>query len=458
MHPPSSSYDAAGTNKRGFPSSRLASIGVHSRLQIRLGVLARWLEQPCPRLVLRVLFITTAITFTLIPFIRFLRSGTDMDYRTWYQAGQTVLHGGEIYPRGQIFAFMYPPMCALMLAVPAFFGKAMLILILSLVNTVAWFLCIWFTSALIWEKRIQNSSIVIANLVLMPFVWSSYHLGQPSLVLLALMLGAFLSFRYRQQFLGGALIAVAVAIKAFPLLAIPYLIYRRYWTAAAGLLVSLIILLFILPTPFRGWQRTVNDVSEWQRGMLRYEEDGIAQRPARSYSWKNQSIFGLANRLLRRVSFDDEANVAYANIVDLNFRTVNIVIIACALVLGASFLWAMPRERSPQSDAGEFTALLILILMFTPLAFGYLFVWLIVPLALLIKRTIASNSSTLLTYLLAAFLLLIATGIAPRFAQTYGSVFFAAFVLYLALATNLWHSHLIASPARPNGTNGHLTH
>ena len=51
----------------------------------------------------------------------------------------------------------------------------------------------------------------------------------------------------------------------------------------------------------------------------------------------------------------------------------------------------MPRERFPQSDAGEFAALLILILMFTPLAFGYLFVWLMVPLALLIKRTIASD-------------------------------------------------------------------
>src|SRR5205823_9276720 len=243
-----------------------------------------------------------------------------------------------------------------------------------------------------------------------------------------------------QQFLAGGLIAVAVAIKAFPLLAIPYLIYRRYWTAAAAVLVSLIILLLILPIPFRGWQRTVNDVSEWRRGMLRYEEGGIAQRPARSYSWKNQSIFGLANRLLRRVSFDGEANAAYANVVDLNFRTVNIVIVACALIVGASFVWATPRERSPQNDAGEFAALLILILMFTPLAFGYLFVWLMVPLTLLIKRTIASDDSTLLNYLLVAFVLLIATGIAPRFAQTYGSLFFAAFVLYLALAVNLWHS------------------
>src|SRR5690242_11540930 len=104
----------------------------------RLRIVAERLEGPQARLFTRVLFVTTAGTFTLVPFVRFLRSGTDMDYRTWYQAGQLVLHGGEIYPHGGTFPFMYPPVCALMLAVPAFFGKAALILILSVVNTAAW--------------------------------------------------------------------------------------------------------------------------------------------------------------------------------------------------------------------------------------------------------------------------------------------------------------------------------
>jgi hypothetical protein len=404
----------------------------------RLAGLAKRLEAPPTRFFLRVLFITTAITFTVIPFIRFLRSGTDMDYRTWYQAGQTVLHGDGIYPHGQIFPFMYPPMCALMLAVPAFFGKAMLILILSSVNTVAWLLCISFTSALISEKRIQNSPIVIANLVVMPFVWSSYHLGQPSLVLLALMLGAFLSLRHGHEILAGALVGLAVAIKAFPLLAIFYFVYRCYWTTAISLVIALVLLLFLLPIPFRGVQRTVSDVRDWQGGMLRYEQSGIAQRPARGYSWKNQSIFGVTNRLLRRVSVDDEPNPpAYANVADLDFRTINIAIIATALLLGLSFAVAMPRQRAPEGDAREFAALLILILIFTPLAFGYLFVWLMFPLALLIKRTKAAAESISLMCLLIALALLIATGITPRFAQIYGSLFFAALMLYLALAIDL---------------------
>jgi hypothetical protein len=361
-----------------------------------------------------------------------------MDYRTWFDAGQTVLRGGEIYPRGQDFPFMYPPTCALLLALPAFFGKAVLILILSSLNTMAWILCITFSSALMSEQRAQNAPIVIASFIVMPFVWSSYHLGQPTLVLLALMLGAFLSLRHGHEILAGALVALAVAIKAFPLLAIFYFVYRRYWMAAISLVIALVILLFLLPIPFRGVQRTLSDIRDWQRGMLHYEQSGIAQRSARGYSWKNQSIFGVTNRLLRRVSVDDEPNPpAYANLADLDFRTVNIVIIASALLLGLSFVVAMPRQRAREGDAREFAALLSLILIFTPLAFGYLFVWLMFPLALLIERTKAAAESISVMCLSIALALLIATGITPRFAQIYGSLFFAAFVLYLALAIDL---------------------
>ena len=402
----------------------------------RVRVLTERLESPRQRLLFRVLFIATAITFTLLPFVRFLHSGTDMDYRTWFQAGQTVLQGGEIYPHAQIFPFMYPPTCALLLALPAFFGKAAMILILSSLNTVAWILCIRFSSALMSEQRAQNTPIVVATFIVMPFVWSSYHLGQPSLVLLALMLGAFLSLRHGRETLAGALVALAVAIKAFPLLAIFYFIYRRYWMAAISLVIALVILLFLLPIPFRGWHQSLNDARDWQRGMLHYEQGGIAQRPARGYTWKNQSIFGLANRLLRRVSVDEEPDpLAYANLADLDFRTVNIVIMGSALLLGLSFVVAMPRQRAPEGDAREFAALLSLILIFTPLAFGYLFVWLMFPLALLIKRSLEVPAS--LIWLLIALAPLTATAIAPRFAQIYGSLFFAALMLYLALAIDL---------------------
>jgi len=408
----------------------------------RLCNLAERLEKPLGRRLVIGLFIALAVTFTLVPFVRFLHSGTDMDYRTWFDAGQTVLWHREIYPHSSAFPFMYPPTCALLLAGAAAAGKPAMILILALLNTMAWILCIKFSNALATDgsQRFGTTIALISNGIVLVFIWSSYHLGQPSLILLALMLGAFICLRRDREILAGALIALAAGIKAFPFLAIIYLAYRRYWVAAASLVVCLGFLLFLLPVPFRGLEQTVADFDEWQHGMLHYDPAGIAQRPARGYSWKNQSVWGLSNRLLRRVSAEDEGKpVTYANFADLAFGRVNAVILAIALLFGISFIAVMPRERRQQTKPLEFGALLILILIFTPLAFGYLFSWLMLPLALLVRILLGrEHARIVLPMFLTATILLAATAAAPRVMQIYGSVLFAALAVYVAIAAELW--------------------
>jgi Glycosyltransferase family 87 len=410
----------------------------------RLRHLAQDLEKPLSRRLILGLFIALAITFTLVPFVRFLRSGTAMDYRTWFDAGQAVLRNGEIYPHSGAFPFMYPPTCALLLAGAAAAGKPAMIFVLTLLNTVAWIFCIKFSVSLATGEsgRFGTAVVLVSNAVVLVFIWSSYHLGQPSLILLALMLGAFSCLRRDREILAGALIAVAAAIKAFPFLAIIYLVYRRYWVAAASLILCLMFVLFLLPIPVRGLQQTVADFREWQRGMLHYDQAGIAQRPARGYSWKNQSIWGLSNRLLRHVSAEDEGkSVIYANFADLNFGQVNTVIVTIALLFGVSFVAVMPRVRHPQVEPLEFGALLILILIFTPLAFGYLFSWLMLPLALLLHILLCGEAARITAPLvLTATILLVATAAAPRVMQIYGSVLFAALALYIAVAAELWRA------------------
>ncbi len=411
--------------------------------------IAERLEEPRWRRIIVALFIAVAATFTLLPLVRFLRHGTQFDYHTWFDAAQAVLHGREIYPRSGTFPFMYPPSCALALALPALFGKAAMILLLTCLNTLAWILCIRFSLALAHERRFATALALVSNLIVIVFVWSSYHLGQPSLLLLALMLGAFVSLQRRKQILAGTLIAAAAAIKAFPFLAIVYLVYRRHWTAATSLLVALFVFLFVLPIPFRGMSQTLSDVAAWQRGMLRYQSGGIAQRAGRGYSWKNQSVFGLANRMLRPVSVNDEGEpVVFRNLADLDFKAINSIILVLAGLLGFSFVAAMTRSRSAaDAQALEFGALLILILLFTPLAFGYLFSWLMLPLALLTKRVFSAQSTIALSSVLLAAVLLIVTGISPRAAQIYGSVFFAALALYFGVAIELWRGGKVAAGA-----------
>jgi hypothetical protein len=179
--------------------------------------------------------------------------------------------------------------------------------------------------------------------------------------------------------------------------------------------------------------------------LFKYDESGVGQRLGRSTSWKNQSIWGVANRLLRHIEYDhkyEPHQPVYANFADLDFETVNIMILATALGVGLAYLAVMPRSvaRTPESDAIEFALLLLLVLVFTPLSFGYLFAWLIYPLTVVVQRVIAGAAArTILLGCSGAAIALLALSIPFRvMAQTYGNALFATLLLFTGLAIELW--------------------
>jgi hypothetical protein len=392
------------------------------------------------------IFIGIAFVFSVWPLLRCLRGQTMIDYRTWYEAGRNVLTGHEIYflRTSSEYDFIYPPACALFLAVASVLGQCGFVFVLVAINTIAWFVSARLSAKLAHGERGPPNPwlYLIPSFLVMVSIWSNYHLGQPSLVLLALMLGAFACLRAKREWCAGALIALAAAIKAFPVVAIVYLVYRKYWKAAASLVLTLIFLLLILPAPFRGgFERAWGDLEKWSAGMLKYNAHGVGQRPGRSQTWKNQSLVGVANRLLRHIDIDDTrppASPVYANIADLKFSTVNAIIIVVALTLGVAFLLAMPPRhlRTPETDAIEFALLLLMMLMLTPLSYSYLFSWLMFPLAVVAQRSFTRKAIP--WWAIAAFAVFLLAAPFPRGAQAYGNFFFGALILFAGLATELW--------------------
>src|SRR5438128_10203387 len=219
-----------------------------------------------------IIFVLTAIVFSALPLLRYFRGGTLFDYKLWYETGQHVLHGHEIYIfRSGKYDFMYPPPCALFLGGASLLGQGGLIFLLVAINSAAWFCSAKLNAVLATGHRYTTSPwlYVLPSLLVIVYIGSSYHLGQPNLVLLALMLGAFVALREACEIFAGGLIAIAAAIKAFPVMAIIYLLYRRYWTAAASLVVALLFLLLILPASFRGFEQAWRDLEKWSAGMLK---------------------------------------------------------------------------------------------------------------------------------------------------------------------------------------------
>jgi hypothetical protein len=257
--------------------------------------------------------ILTILVFAAIPIGNLILGFPMKDYGLWYQVGLALRQGLNIYPRpetGRLFPFMYPPSAAAMLGWLSMLGQGGMLFALVIGNSLSWLACIALSIWLAVEPGEHRHPLVliIPSLAIIVLIHNIYLLGQPNLLLLALLLAAFACLRIGRSVAAGAFVATAAAIKAFPILALGYLIYRRMWAASAATVAVLAAWLLVAPLAFRTPAQALDDVIVWSQGMVfTYNKHGIAQRPIRSYSYKNQSIMALAHRLLRDVPADGEA-------------------------------------------------------------------------------------------------------------------------------------------------------
>jgi hypothetical protein len=118
--------------------------------------------------------------------------------------------------------------------------------------------------------------------------------------------------------------------------------------------------------------------------------------------------------------------------------------------------------RTAESDTIEFSLLILMMLMITPLSFGYLFSWLILPFAVVTQQVLAGKGSTILWWSLPALAILALALPFPRGAQIYGNTFFAALLLFIGFSIELLRckradrplaaARAIPIPQRPAGS------
>lgn len=454
------------------------------------------------------LLLVLMVVFSVPPLVNLFQGKPNKDYGLWHQVGAALRQGLEIYPdpaSGKLFPFMYPPSAAAMLGYLSVTGPYVTTIILTLIHSVAWLGAIVFSVRLATGGRASGRNpllYLLPSLCIVALIHNTYLLGQPNLTLLTLLLGAFLCLQKGRDVSAGFLVATSAAIKAFPIAALGYLIYRRRWKASAATVVALGFWLLVAPLPFRTPAEAVRDVKVWTEGMLfTYNKEGIAQRPFRSYSYKNQSIMGLAHRLLRDVPADGEAVLSKrtapliqqanqrkatglrpdgsidlpailtapaqttnpelekafigveddlkkawrVNVAALDFRAVTLVTLGAMAALSLFTLYVLPpnRQRTRRTDALEFSLVTLLITMFSPLSFNYAFVWLIYPLTVALNEALshpapAGPPRRRQLALLSAIFLIPALAIPfPLHAQALGNLFVPALLLVISLGWTL---------------------
>jgi hypothetical protein len=327
-----------------------------------------------------------------------------------------------------------------------------LLILMVLLNTIAWATCVLAPVYLV-AGRIRGLPMVLywlPSLFCCVFIWDTYLEGQLAFCLSACLLAMLVCLQRSKQWSAGFWLALAAGFKAFPILALPYLIYRKKWWAVVSTFVFLFVFLLVIPSIFRGPSGAWEDLKTWKTGMMASSTPekigGPHARAARSYTWQNGSLLGVAHRWLRPVIADHDDNVPpmTVNIAELKFETINHIVTGIQLCLCLGYVAVIPsrRGRTRFTDAADAAMLLILIILFCPLSFNYTNAWLMFGIAVIlywITLCATSDRQKIIAtswLLLAMFLLIFSastTNHTWRWIRAMGNTCFADLMILLEL-------------------------
>lgn len=367
------------------------------------------------------------------------------DYPLWWRTGTAFATGQPMYGRlawGGM-EFLYSPFAAMVFAPLAMLGKIPLYCAIVLAIAAGWFFTVRLTIKALNIADASPVLYVLPSLLLLEPIVGCFDLGQPNLTLLAICLGAiWLDYRNKgilASLGGGAMLGAAVAFKLFPILILPYWIVRGRWKAAIAGIVSFLACFFALPAVFRGWPQTVTDLETWWPAITEVDAANLAQRPW-NWGYKNQSLMALVHRLLRPAdTWITRDQPFHINVMDIGFTGANM---ACAVIcagLAGGFIWLI--RRTPWADQDRevriWGILICLVTIASPLARNYYYVWLLMPLTVLVsglygQRRFAQGRSRYAFGFAVAFILLSFSGF-PRLFQAASPLMWAGLCIVWGL-------------------------
>ena len=209
-------------------------------------------------------FLALALLATVIYTVRVRHEM--IDFHTWRQSAVRALHAEPLYrPEDGHYQFKYFPFYALMMgpfgAIDESTGKAVwfaisLVLLMTLLR--------WSIAALPDRRRSPQFLTWITVVLMAKFYAHELVLGQPNLLLGALLLATLLAVQRDRQIAAGLLLGVAVFVKPYALILFPWLVITGRWrgAAAAGTVVATGLL---IPALVYGWNGNLDLLRAWLR-------------------------------------------------------------------------------------------------------------------------------------------------------------------------------------------------
>jgi|GEM_PF-1294856 len=356
--------------------------------------------------------------FVFIAFVVLLRGGLvahaiyrdqPKDYDRWYKVARWCLQGRPLAdpsgvemlnlpeddPNKPLVQYRLPPAFAVYIAPLGLLPYHVYVAVWYLLNIGCTVAAVALALKLVSGRWLPWSPLVLIVPVLgvLPFVWDDLHAGNTNLQLLALlMLGAYLASKHRPLW-GGLAIGWAISMKLFPVPILAPLFAQRRWKILAATIIGSLLLTFVAPGIFRGFERNLRESGWWYARVIEpyLQSKQKRQWDRESVSVKNMSLYAGISRFTRPVDVlsgnvgrpgDWEGKKLYVNVVSLPQKAADLIFLgfvaACGLAIGVvSFFGKRPKHDL--TPAVDFAIGMTFILIATPIAWAYFYALLLLP-------------------------------------------------------------------------------
>ena len=169
------------------------------------------------------------------------------DFNVYYRAGHRVLHGHAIYPADDSDRFLYAPIFAIAFAPLALLPRHLAQFFFFAINAFSLIELILGAGVILFgrERKLPAALIVLPVLLSFRFIDNNFDHGQINLPTLALIVWAIIYADESHDAWAGLMLAAAILIKPFAILAALHLAIRRHFATLGWAVVAGIALLVV---------------------------------------------------------------------------------------------------------------------------------------------------------------------------------------------------------------------
>ncbi len=289
------------------------------------------------------------------------------DLESYLRASKRIIENEPLYVQ-EVVAYIYPPLLAFILIPLTLIPSYIVKVILFFLNIFLIYLSFKLLLNTIGQKNINIFTLSFFSIFFtLRFFMDNSNLGQINIVILFLCVLTLYFFTLRKDFLAGIFLASAIVIKVTPIFLLLYFVFKREFKLSFYTLSSLIFFLLI-PSLSLGFTGNID-------ALIQYKD--IVQNIYDS-THLNQSLYNTIIHFLSPVPLWNNMKINIANLSEYQIKKVIYTIFGIISIIFA-FIFRKKIKRDDANILLEYSMVIVLMLLFSPVSRKAHFVILLIP-------------------------------------------------------------------------------